>query len=138
DTMWFRPSVPVIQQAPDFRTESGTMMVPTDPTGVILETEGDPATLDAAQDVRLVGGANWDELACGTNAIGTALSVRQPVQVHAAEHFCAGIKPRTCSATVVREPASGELLGARYVFVLSSTFNRHSMTLDVEAAIRIT
>src|SRR3989442_698218 len=92
-------SVPVMQQARDFLSESGTMMILTDPTGVILETEGDPATLDAAQDVRLVGGANWDELACGTNAIGTALSVRQPVQVHAAEHFCAGIKPWTCSAT---------------------------------------
>src|SRR6059036_3311237 len=70
-------SVPVMQQARDFLSESGTMMILTDPTGVILETEGDPATLDAAQDVRLVGGANWDELACGTNAIGTALSVRQ-------------------------------------------------------------
>src|SRR2546421_684613 len=76
-------SVPVMQQARDFLSESGTMMILTDPTGVILETEGDPATLDAAQDVRLVGGANWDELACGTNAIGTALAVGQPVQVHA-------------------------------------------------------
>ena len=127
-------SVPVMQQARDFLSESGTMMILTDPTGVILETEGDPATLDAAQDVRLVGGANWDELACGTNAIGTALSVRQPVQVHAAEHFCAGIKPWTCSATVVRDPASGEILGALDVSGLSSTFHRQWLALAVVAA----
>src|SRR6266849_4804875 len=105
-------SVPVMQQARDFLSESGTMMILTEPTGVILETEGDQATLDAAQDVRLVSGANWNELACGTNAIGTALSARQPVQVHAAEHFCAGIKPWTCSATVVKVPAPGGVRAA--------------------------
>src|SRR3989441_10409752 len=105
------------------------MMNLTDPTGVFLETEGAPATLDAAQDVRLVGGANWDELACGTNAIGTALSVHQPVQGHAAEHFCAGIKPWTCSATVVRDPASGESLCALDVSGLSGTFYRQWLAL---------
>src|SRR2546425_1080911 len=130
-------SVPVMQQARDFLSESGTMMILTDPTGVILETEGDPATLDAAQDVRLVGGANWDEIACGTNAIGTALSVRQPVQVHAAEHFCAGIKPWTCSATVVRDPTYGEVVGVLDVSGLSDTFHRHWLALAVVAASRL-
>jgi len=130
-------SVPIMQQARDFLSESGTMMILTDPTGMILETEGDQVTLDAAQDVRLVSGANWNELACGTNAIGTALSVGQPVQVHAAEHFCAGIKPWTCSATVVRDPASGEVLGALDVSGLSATFHRQWLALAVVAAGRI-
>src|SRR5438093_5513908 len=130
-------SVPVMQQARDFLSESGTMMILTEPTGVILETEGDQATLDAAQDVRLVSGANWNELACGTNAIGTALSVGQPVQVHAAEHFCAGIKPWTCSATVVRDPARGEVVGVLDVSGLSSTFHRDFLALAVMTAGRI-
>src|SRR3989442_2796842 len=129
--------VPVMGQARDFLSESGTMMILTDPTGVILETEGDSATLDAAQDVRLVSGANWNELACGTNAIGTALSVRGPVQVHAAEHFCAGIKPWTCSATVVRDPDHGQVLGVLDVSGLSGTFHRHWLALAVVAAGRI-
>src|SRR6266852_3048661 len=130
-------SVPVMQQARDFLSESGTMMILTEPTGVILETEGDQATLDAAQDVRLVSGANWNELACGTNAIGTALSVGQPVQVHAAEHFCAGIKPWTCSATVVRDPVHGDVVGALDVSGLSGTFHRQWLALAVVAAGRI-
>ena len=130
-------SVPVMQQARDLLSESGTMMILTDPSGMILETEGDQATLEAAQDVRLVSGANWDELACGTNAIGTALSVHQPVQVHAAEHFCAGIKPWTCSATVVRDPTYGEVVGVLDVSGLSDTFHRHWLALAVVAAGRI-
>ena len=130
-------SVPVMQQARDFLSESGTIMILTDATGVVLETEGDQSALDAAQDIRLVNGANWNELTCGTNAIGTALSARQPVQVHAAEHFCAGIKPWTCSATVVQDPASGEVLGALDVSGLSGTFHRQWLALAVVAAGRI-
>jgi sigma-54 dependent transcriptional regulator, acetoin dehydrogenase operon transcriptional activator AcoR len=77
-------SVPIMAQARDILSESGTIMILTDPQGVILQTEGDPATVEAAQIIRLESGANLHELACGTNAIGTALSVGGPVQVHAA------------------------------------------------------
>jgi len=130
-------SVPIMAQAHSALSESGTMMILTDPTGVILETAGDPATLDAAQDVRLVRGANWNELACGTNAIGTALSAREPVQVHAAEHFCFGIKPWSCSATVVRDLVHGEVLGVLDVSGLSGTFHGHFLALALMAAGRI-
>ncbi len=130
-------SVPVMMQARDFLSESGTMMILTDPTGVILQTEGDPATLEAALDVRLTAGANWNELLSGTNAIGAAVSVGGPVRVHGAEHFCAGIKPWTCSATPVRDPTNGDLLGVLDISGLRDTLNRHCLALAVSAAGRI-
>src|SRR5262249_28461516 len=129
--------VPVMEQVRESLSESGTMMILTDPSGVILKTEGDPATLEAAEDVRLVTGANWDELVCGTNAIGTALSLKEPVQVHATEHFCAGIKPWSCSAVVVRDPAHGEILGVLDVSGLSSRFHRNWLALAMMTAARI-
>ena len=129
--------VSVMQQARESLSESGTMMILTDPSGVILKSEGDPATLEAAEDVRLVNGANWDELVCGTNAIGTALSLKEPVQVHATEHFCAGIKPWSCSAVVLRDPAYGEILGVVDVSGLSSRFHRHWLALAMMTAGRI-
>src|SRR6266700_3376931 len=130
-------SVPIMAQAREILSESGTIMILTDPSGVILQTEGDPATVDAARLIRLQIGANWHELACGTNAIGMALSVGRPVQVHAAEHFCAGIKPWTCSATVVRDPARGEVIGVVDVSGLSRTFHRDFLALAVMTAGRI-
>jgi sigma-54 dependent transcriptional regulator, acetoin dehydrogenase operon transcriptional activator AcoR len=129
--------VPVMEQARESLSESGTMMILTNPSGVILKTEGDPATLEAAQDVRLVNGANWDELICGTNAIGTALSLKEPVQVHATEHFCTGIKPWSCSAVVLRDPAYGEILGVVDVSGLSSRFHRNWLALAMMTAGRI-
>ena len=130
-------SVPIMTQAREILSESGTIMILTDPSGVILQTEGDPATVDAARLIRLQTGANWHELACGTNAIGTALSVGRPVQVHAAEHFCAGIKPWTCSATVVRDPSHGDVLAVLDVSGLRGSFNRHALALAMAAAGRI-
>ena len=130
-------SRPVMMQAHDLLSESATMMILTDPTGVILQSEGDAATLEAALDIRLTAGANWNELLSGTNAIGTAVSVGGPVRVHGAEHFCAGIKPWTCSATAVRDPASGELLGVVDISGKRNSFNRHWLALAVSSAARI-
>jgi sigma-54 dependent transcriptional regulator, acetoin dehydrogenase operon transcriptional activator AcoR len=128
---------PVMDQVRDSLSESGTIMILTDPSGVILKTEGDPATLEVAGDVRLVSGVSWDELSSGTNAIGTALSLKEPVQVHATEHFCAGIKPWSCSAVVLRDPASGEILGVLDVSGLSNKFHRNWLALAMMAAGRI-
>jgi sigma-54 dependent transcriptional regulator, acetoin dehydrogenase operon transcriptional activator AcoR len=130
-------SVPIMAQARDFLSASGTILMLTDPHGIVLQTEGDPSALEAALDIRLMAGANWTELNCGTNAIGTALSTREPVQVHAGEHFCIGIKPWTCSATVVHDPISGEILGALDVSGLQGTFNHHCLALVLTAADRI-
>ena len=129
-------SSPVMDQVRESLSESGTIMILTDPSGVILKTEGDPATVEAAADVRLASGVSWAELSSGTNAIGTALSVKEPVQVHATEHFCAGVKPWSCAATVLCDP-SGEILGVLDVSGLSNKFHRNWLALAMMAAGRI-
>jgi sigma-54 dependent transcriptional regulator, acetoin dehydrogenase operon transcriptional activator AcoR len=127
----------VMAMAKDFLAETETIMILTDPNGMILGVEGDPRALGAAEDIHLIAGSSWNELICGTNAIGTALSVGQPVQIHASEHFCAGIKQWTCSATVIRDPYDGKILGAVDVSGLGKTFSPHSLALAVTTASRI-
>ncbi|HKX03006.1 MAG TPA: sigma-54-dependent Fis family transcriptional regulator [Methylomirabilota bacterium] len=130
-------SASITEQARDFLAQSGTFMILTDPTGVILETVGDAGTVERARKIRLETGAAWDERACGTNAIGTALALRGPVQVHGAEHFCSGIKPWTCSATVICDPIHGEVIGVLDVSGPRDSFSRHSLALAVITAGRI-
>lgn len=127
----------VMAMARDFLAETETIMILTDPNGMILDVEGDARALGAAEDIHLIAGSTWNELICGTNAIGTALSIGQPVQIHAAEHFCAGIKQWTCSATVIRDPYDGKILGAVDVSGLGKTFSPHSLALAVTTASRI-
>jgi transcriptional regulator of acetoin/glycerol metabolism len=127
----------VMAMARDLLAETETIMILTDPNGMILSVEGDPRALGAAEGIRLSAGSSWNELICGTNAIGTALSIGQPVQIHASEHFCAGIKDWTCSATVICDPYDGTILGAIDVSGLGKTFSPHCLALAVTTAGRI-
>src|SRR5262245_59642091 len=63
-------SVRIMAEAHDFLSESGTIMMLTDPAGVVLQAEGDPGAVESGFDIRLMTGANWSECECGTNAIG--------------------------------------------------------------------
>jgi len=130
-------SQPVMASAREFLAETGTVMVLTDGAGVILNLEGDLRLRDAAANIHLLSGASWSETACGTNAIGTAIEIGQPVQIHSAEHYCSGIKRWSCSANVIRDPYDGAILGVVDVSGLSDTFNRHSLALVVATAGRI-
>ena len=130
-------SAPVMACARDFLAETGTVMALADTNCTILTMEGDGPTIDSAGSIHLLPGVAWSERICGTNAIGTALAVGQPVQIHSAEHYCAGIKRWTCSATVIRHPLDGEILGVVDVSGLSETYNRQSLALVVTTASRI-
>src|SRR6202166_418252 len=129
--------VPLIQQTREFLSQTGTILLLTDPDGMILELAGDTRIVEPAGEVRLLPGCKWTEFNCGTNAIGTALALRQPVQIHGSEHFCAGIKRWTCSATVIRDPLDGTVLGVLDVSGLARTYSQHSLAFIVSMAGRI-
>lgn len=83
----------------------------SDRNGVIIDSAGDPRTLDRGRENHLDLGGNWTEKAIGTNAIGTALHMGQPITIHGCEHYCEDIQRWNCAATPVRDPISQEVLG---------------------------
>ena len=113
---------------------SGSIMLLTDPNGVVLEVAGDMRTLEAAQQVHLIEGGHWHESVVGTNGIGTALAMRQPVQVHASEHFGQGIKRWTCAASPVFFPGTEQILGVIDISGPPSTYQRGNLVLALAAA----
>lgn len=128
---------PVMEHARNLLAGSGSMMILADKNGICLHVEGDRKTIEDGHDIRLAVRANWSERAAGTNAIGTVLSVGMPIQINTTEHFCEGIKSWTCTAMVIRDPGSQEIIGALDLSGLTSDFNYHTQALVVEAAGRI-
>ncbi len=116
---------------------SDSMLLLTDPHGVVLEVAGDRRTLEAAQEIHLSCGGHWHEGVVGTNGIGTALAMRLPVQVHAAEHFCEGIKAWTCAAAPVFLPGTEQIIGVIDISGPPSTYQRSNLVLAVAAARQI-
>lgn len=122
---------PALARAGIFLAESSSMLILTDPGGVIVETAGDPRVVDKGRRNHLETGGRWDEGAIGTNAIGTALVEGRPIQIRGAEHFCEDVQRWTCAATPVRHPLDREILGVVDISGPMTSFNTQSLALAV-------
>jgi sigma-54 dependent transcriptional regulator, acetoin dehydrogenase operon transcriptional activator AcoR len=116
---------------------SRSIMLLTDASGIVLDAVGDRLTLEQGMDIHLIQGGDWREDIIGTNGIGTTLATGRPVQVHAAEHFCEGIKSWTCAGAPIFEPGTNEILGVLDISGPPSTYQRNNLTLAVSAARQI-
>ncbi|MFE7779353.1 GAF domain-containing protein [Streptomyces sp. NPDC057445] len=105
------------------------IMVVTDPQGRVLWREGNAGVMRRANGICLEEGAAWTEDTTGTNAIGTALAARRPVQVHSAEHFVHTLHNWTCAAAPVHDPRDGRLLGIVDVSGPASSFHPATLAL---------
>ena len=117
--------------------QSRSVLVVTDPQGVILNAYGDPATMESGAERHIAPGGLWEERTSGTNAIGTAIASGSAVQVHALEHYCEGVKGWTCSAALVRDAGGDDILGAIDISGFDDTFNTHSLALALSIATQI-
>jgi transcriptional regulator of acetoin/glycerol metabolism len=122
-----------LESSKTFLSDANSIMILTDPTGLIIDTQGDDRVIDAGRTVHLEHGGRWSEADIGTNAIGAAIAESKPVQIHGAEHFCSKVQPWTCAAVPVRDPTDGELLGVVDISGPASTFNPQSLALAVSA-----
>ena len=120
-----------LNQASLFLAKANSMIILTDPSGLILETAGDPRTIDFGHLVHLEQGGLWKEADIGTNAIGTAIAALEPVQIHGAEHFCNDVGVWTCAATPIWHPEDGDLLGVVDISGPARTFNPQSLAFAV-------
>jgi transcriptional regulator of acetoin/glycerol metabolism len=80
---------------------TGSMVILTAPTGLILDALGNAEFLDKAARVALRPGVTWNEEHTGTNAIGMALHERRPVEVRGAEHYFGAHRMLSCSASPI-------------------------------------
>jgi transcriptional regulator of acetoin/glycerol metabolism len=120
-----------LQSSKTFLCDANSIMILTDPTGLIVDTQGDARVIDAGRTVHLEHGGRWSEADIGTNAIGAAIAESKPVQIHGAEHFCTEVQRWTCAAVPVHDPSDGELLGIVDISGPASTFNPQSLALAV-------
>ena len=92
--------------------EAMHVMLVTDADGTVLWRDGAHGLLHSADDVGLVEGTRWAEETIGTNAMGTALAVDEPVRIHSAEHLVRTYHDWTCVAAPVHDPDTGDTIGA--------------------------
>ena len=89
---------PVLEGLREVLRECGSLIMLSDPAGTILDLNGGTRARSVGEEINLATGGCWSEALIGTNAIGTAIATRAPVQIYANEHFCVDVKRWTCAA----------------------------------------
>jgi sigma-54 dependent transcriptional regulator, acetoin dehydrogenase operon transcriptional activator AcoR len=105
-----------------------------DREGRILYLDGDHKILREAELMNFLVGADWSEKAAGTNAIGTSLATGHPIQILSAEHYCQGCHPWICSSAPIKDPLTGQVLGAIDLTGLSIEAQPHTLEIAIMAA----
>ncbi|MCG5235476.1 sigma-54-dependent Fis family transcriptional regulator [Xanthobacter oligotrophicus] len=110
-----------------------SIVILTDPSGLVLDTVGSADFADRAAKVALRPGVSWSEAETGTNAIGTALVERRPVEVRGAEHYAEANGILSCAAAPIHDPF-GELVGLLDLSGPASVPHLHALALVELAA----
>jgi len=116
---------------------TGFVVVLTDASGYILELFADrDQPLMNPITTNFFAGACWSEAVAGTNAIGTAMVIKEPVQINGSEHYCYKHHCLTCSAAPILD-ADGNLIGILDISGASNASHLHTLGMVTAAAASI-
>ncbi|MFM2111952.1 MAG: hypothetical protein RLZZ271_612 [Pseudomonadota bacterium] len=120
---------PVLEALHEQIANTHSMVLLTDGQGRILHSLGDDSFLERADKVALKPGVDWSEVAKGTNAIGTAITLGRPVVVHGQQHFLEVNRFLTCSSTPIFNP-DGKVIGVLDVSGDARNYYHHTIALS--------
>ena len=123
---------PFMDKLYEFVAGSGFVVFLSDQRGFIINSIGDYDIMHNASKVNLTTGSGWMEEEVGTNGIGTALQLMQPIQVSGQEHYCKKLHSWTCSASPIFND-DGQIIGALQMSGPSSAVHLHTLGMVVAA-----
>ncbi|MCI8646745.1 MAG: sigma 54-interacting transcriptional regulator [Firmicutes bacterium] len=114
--------------------DTGSYILLADNDGIILDYVSDQDIVAVGQEkTRLVPGACRLETIAGTNAIGTALYLKKPVQLWGHEHYCEAHQRYTCSCSPIFDN-DNNIIGAINITVLKEHAHPHTLGMAMSAA----
>lgn len=125
-------AMPFMTQLFNFVQGSETLVCLADDNGMILDVLKDPVIQQRTKHLCHNVGSDWSEGIAGTNAIGTALVEKKPVQITAGEQYCKVLHSLTSSAAPIFSPEK-ELLGVLCIVGLYQNVHPHTLGMVVAA-----
>ena len=108
----FQVAKPIIDDM--FHKLMGTRYLFTlsDENSHIIYVKGEKQLMQDAEKMNFAPGMDWSETSIGTNAIGTSILTKSPIQILSAEHFCQGCHPWACSSAPITHPFTQKIIGS--------------------------
>ncbi|MCY7325971.1 MAG: transcriptional regulator [Microbacteriaceae bacterium] len=104
--------------------------------GEVLWRVGSPAVLRQAERLEFVEGADWSEAGIGTNAISEVVVSGRAAQLFSAEHLVRTHHDWACTASPIRDPHTGHVVGILNVSGPLDTVTVDSMRM-VQCGVRL-
>mgnify|MGYP001166147132 CR=1 FL=1 len=128
---------PYMQELYEQLAEENILIMLSDADGIILDGKATSKAWSKVQKHHFIPGADWSEAGAGTNAIGTAIAEKKPVQVFGAEHFCQGWHSWVCSAAPIIDPVTNVLLGVLDISGIKDRVQAHGLPLVISQVQKI-
>jgi sigma-54 dependent transcriptional regulator, acetoin dehydrogenase operon transcriptional activator AcoR len=122
---------PVMKQLQQVIEGSNSVLTISDKNGYVLEIFGDKQTIKDAAKINFYPGAPWSEEVAGTNAIGTVIKQKKPIQIVHTEHFCTGWHDWTCVSSPILNPLTNELMGVIDLSGKWKDFPQHTLGMAI-------
>ncbi len=113
---------------------TGYLITLNDENGNMIYIKGEKDVLRKTEKMNFTTGMDWSEAAAGTNAIGTSIVTKSPIQIFATEHFCEGFQSMTCSSTPIFQPYTRKVIGAIDITGLWPNGQPHTLGMAVSIA----
>ncbi|MBR0599226.1 sigma-54-dependent Fis family transcriptional regulator [Sinanaerobacter chloroacetimidivorans] len=111
---------------------SGFYLMLSDQDGYVLDLVGDRDIIEQGKESLLVIGANRKESFAGTNAIGTCLAMKKPIQIWNGEHYVMSHKRYACSGAPIFNHL-GQLIGCLNLTGEFTKIHTHTLGMVLSA-----
>jgi transcriptional regulator with XRE-family HTH domain len=132
-----RAAEPVVSYLSEEFGQTGYVIFLSDAQGNLLRTVGDLSNRREFSKHGIEEGCDLNEASFGTNAVGTAIVDRRPMQLSSAEHFCEGATWFTCSASPIFLPGERETAGVIDLSAFYKCAHPQTLGLIMHAALEI-
>jgi sigma-54 dependent transcriptional regulator, acetoin dehydrogenase operon transcriptional activator AcoR len=129
----YHAAKPIIDDLYHKMTGTGYLITLNDQYGRMIYLKGETPIKRLAEKMNFAPGMDWGEQAAGTNAIGTSIVTKSPIQILSAEHFCQGCHPWTCSSAPIFHPLTKQVIGA--IDITGKWYNAQPHTLGLAVSI---
>ncbi|MBE3570242.1 MAG: sigma-54-dependent Fis family transcriptional regulator [Bacillales bacterium] len=129
----YQVAKPIIDDLFQKMDGTGYLITLNDEKGRMIYLKGESHVKRLADKMNFAPGMDWSEQTAGTNAIGTSIITKSPIQILSAEHFCQGCHPWTCSSAPIFHPLTKKVIGA--IDITGQWYNAQPHTLGFAVSI---
>lgn len=122
---------PIMENIYETINKTSFSIILTDREGILIHIIENDNIISKHNNLNFIIGTRWDEKNVGSNAIGTALALNEPVQMVGAEHYCISHHLWTCSASPIHD-SMGNIIGC--LNISGSVEDQHIHTFGIVTA----